>query len=1143
MNTPPSVPEESAKTAATKPLTVYKASAGSGKTFTLAVEYISLLVKKPDAYREILAVTFTNKATAEMKMRIISQLYGIANNCEGSQGYLDAVKKKTGWNNDNVIRERCATALRLLMHHYHDFHVQTIDAFFQRVLRNLAHELDLANSLRVSLNDKDVEDEAVDEMIQSLGPASKELKWITDYINTNIDDNKSWNVIGQIKEFGNNIFQDFYKKHRTTLDEKLNDKKFFGAFTARLRRQRDDAKKRISDSAQRILDKLDENGMNDPDVFSYGTRGSILMTIRRVADGIFDGQPTGSRIASAIDDAKKWAKKGSPQADSLIALADSCLCNWLSEMEDTRHREWKNYESAVLTLRHLSQLRLLRAIGSTVDALNHDAGRFPLSETQMLLNEFIKDQDAPFIFEKIGTRLQHIMIDEFQDTSTVQWDNFKVLLKNCISEQDSHSLIVGDVKQSIYRWRNGDWRLINRFVGDGDRRDIKDRNNGFADYLVNVTTLDRNYRSKGRIVNFNNKFFVEAASQEGDRLRADGLKDEDVDQLLSAYSDVVQDFNEDDVSGSVRITLLPSTNSKKKNNDGDDDRTEEAVSYREKVIGTVLDTVADMIGRGIATKKIAILVRANKEIPDIADAFAKDDRLKDVRLVSDEAFRLDSSIAVNMIITAMRLMLRDDDSVARAELAKNYHEYILKDGLTATKLIMSREQIDSQLPKEFVENIDELAAKPVTDLVDKIIELFGLDTLTDQSAYLCSFQDVLANFMQDGPSDIAAFLRQWDDTIHQNTIQSDEVNGIRLISIHKSKGLEFANVIIPFCDWQLEKTNTIWCETGSKGAPYDELPVIPVDFSQKDMTGTVYEDDYREEHLQNVVDNLNLLYVAFTRAGENLVVIGKRKNPKAKKSKDAKATGSNRSELLENCLKKVAEECGAELVIPDDDKEPIEFRYGEMYVNRDNEDKEKKKDNVFEQAPESRKINFCSYDLSHKTLDFKQSNDSYELINGDDATGDDKYRYIKLGNVLHNIFAHIRTTADIEPQLNAMEQEGVIYSEELDAARLRSSIERAMANPQVKDWFSPGWQLYNECAIIEYDAEKKDLIEHRPDRVMTDGHQWIVVDFKFGQRNDSAYSEQVRGYINLLRRMGNENVTGYIWYVMRNEIVPVATDE
>lgn len=159
-----------------------------------------------------------------------------------------------------------------------------------------------------------------------------------------------------------------------------------------------------------------------------------------------------------------------------------------------------------------------------------------------------------------------------------------------------------------------------------------------------------------------------------------------------------------------------------------------------------------------------------------------------------------------------------------------------------------------------------------------------------------------------------------------------------------------------FCDWQLEKTNTIWCETDSKGAPYDELPVIPVDFSQKDMTGTVYEDDYREEHLQNVVDNLNLLYVAFTRAGENLVVIGKRKNPKAKKGKDAKATGSNRSELLENCLKKVAEECGAELVIPDDDKEPIEFRYGEMYVNRDNEDKEKK-DNVFEQAPESRKIN------------------------------------------------------------------------------------------------------------------------------------------------------------------------------------------
>ena len=1097
------------------PLTVYKASAGSGKTYTLAVEYISLLVKKPDSFREILAVTFTNKATAEMKIRILSQLYGIAHNCQKSKSYLDSVKEKTGISDERIIRERAGEALSLLMHHYHDFHVQTIDAFFQRVLRNLAHELDLSNSLRVSLNDKDVEDQAVDEMIQNLSPTSKELKWISEYINTNIDDNKNWNVIGQIKDFGNNIFRDFYKKHREEIDRKLTDTKFFNAFTSALVRQREGARKAITESAQRIIDVLDSHGLNDPELFPYGYRGSILMTIRKVADGVFDGSPSGSRIAKAIDDPLSWAKKNTHATNDLTALAESDLCRMLDNMEETRLKNWNPYESAVLTLRHLSQLRLLRAIGETVDGMNHDAGRFPLSETQMLLNGLIENQDAPFIFEKIGSRLRDIMIDEFQDTSTVQWDNFKVLLDNCLSERDSHSLIVGDVKQSIYRWRNGDWKLINSFANADDKNaaQIPNRNNGFADYQVHVETLKTNFRSEEKIIRFNNAFFTQAAKNEGERLADDGLPQSDVNQLLTAYEDVCQKIKKENGNGSVRLKLLPSED------------------YREKVIGEVLDTVVEMISEGVKTKDIAILVRANKEIPDIADAFAKDDRLKDVRLVSDEAFRLDSSIAVNMIITAMRLLVHDDDKVAKAELVKNYHQYVLLDKKAATQLIMSVEEMDDQLPKEFVENRIELITKPITDLVDKIIELFNIQSLTDQSAYVCSFQDLLAEYLQDNTADISNFLKLWDDTLHEKTIQSDEINGIRLISIHKSKGLEFPNVIVPFCDWQLEKLNTIWCETGTKGKPYNELPVVPVDFSKKSMTGTVYEKDYFEEHLQNIVDNLNLLYVAFTRAGQNLVVIGKRRGKKAA------ATGSNRSELIEDCLQTVAGELDATVENIDDYDEPIVFKYGKLYVGKKDvadSEEEEEEENVFNQPVSARKIAINSYDYP---VVFRQSNESRDFINGDDTPEADRRRYIKLGNVMHNIFAHIRTTDDIEPQLRQLEQDGVIYSEEFDAKDLRSSIERAMQNPQVRDWFSPRWRLYNECTILEY--KSGETIEHRPDRVMTDGKEWIVVDFKFGQRNDHDYSIQVGEYMDLISRMGVKNISGYIWYVMRNEIVKV----
>ncbi len=1095
------------------PLTVYKASAGSGKTFTLAVEYISLLLDKPDAYREILAVTFTNKATAEMKMRILSQLYGIAHGCRGSEVYLAAVMEKTGIESETIARNRAATALGLLMHHYHDFHVQTIDAFFQSVLRNLAHELDLSNSLRVSLNDKDVEEQAVDELIQSLDPTSKELKWISEYINTNIDDNKSWNVIGQIKDFGNNIFRDFYKKHREEIETKLNDAEFFSAFVQSLIKQRDAARRKITDSAQRIIDVLQARGMNDPELFPYGYRGSVLMTIRKVADGTFDGSPTGSRIQKAIDSPDSWAKKGTPYAKELVALAQSELCDRLQTMENARLSNWNSYESARLTLRHLSQLRLLRAIGEVVDRLNHDTNRFPLSETQMLLHGLIGDNDAPFIFEKIGARLRDIMIDEFQDTSTVQWDNFKILLDNCLSQQDCHSLIVGDVKQSIYRWRNGDWRLINRFANSDDANavQIENRNNGFADYQVNVQSLDTNYRSEKRIVDFNNAFFSTAVQYEAERLAEDGLSDSDVSQIISAYSDVCQKTVKDTSRGSVSIDLLPSED------------------YRAAVISRILDTVKVMLDNGISPHDIAILVRVNKDIPDIANAFANDNRLGGIRLVSDEAFRLDSSLAVNMIITAMRLLLHSDDNVSKASLVKNYHQYILNDGMTATTLVMNGKEMDDNLPDGFVDRRTELLTLPITDLVDQLIEIFQLHTLDKQNAYVCSFQDMLADYLQDNPADLNSFLKLWDDTLHEKTIQSDEIDGIRLISIHKSKGLEFPNVILPFCDWQMEKPNTIWCETEGKGRPYDELPVVPVDYSRTAMTGTVYENDYREEHLQNTVDNLNLLYVAFTRAGKNLVVIGKRAGKKSR------AGGSNRSEVIEVSLPKVAEQLGVEIENVDDFDEPLVFHYGELYIGDRNIGKTAS-DNVFEQTVEPLPIRIQSYDYP---IGFRQSNESKRFIDGEDCTEEDRMRYIKIGNVMHEVFSHIRTSADIEPQLRQLEHEGVIYNDDLTAENLRQRILTAMDNQQVKEWFAPKWRLYNECTILRYDKATGQTIEHRPDRVMTDGKEWIVVDFKFGQRNDRAYFEQVRGYMDLISQMGGTNIKGYIWYVMRNEIVEV----
>ena len=227
-----------------KPLTVYKASAGSGKTFTLAVEYIKLLVQNPTSYRNILAVTFTNKATEEMKMRILSQLYGISQGLDDSKSYTDRILALTGLP-INTIKERAGIALRLLLHNYNYFRVETIDSFFQSVLRNLARELDLTANLRISLNDTQVEEQAVDQLIDSLTHTDRMLQWLLSYIMEKINDDHSWNIIGQVKQFGKTIFRDYYKANRKELGNVISQKGFMEEYTKQLKELRSTALERM----------------------------------------------------------------------------------------------------------------------------------------------------------------------------------------------------------------------------------------------------------------------------------------------------------------------------------------------------------------------------------------------------------------------------------------------------------------------------------------------------------------------------------------------------------------------------------------------------------------------------------------------------------------------------------------------------------------------------------------------------------------------------------------------------------------------------------------------------------------------------------------------------------------------------------
>jgi ATP-dependent exoDNAse (exonuclease V) beta subunit len=795
-----------------------------------------------------------------------------------------------------------------------------------------------------------------------------------------------------------------------------------------------------------------------------------------------------------LENPEKWCAKTHPQREFITSLAEGVLGDILRFAVAERPVQWKLYKSADLTLRHLNQLRLLGSIEEKVRELNENNNRFLLSDTQQLLHALIEGSDSPFIFEKIGTQLEHVMIDEFQDTSTVQWQNFRVLLDEAMSHEDGSNLIVGDVKQSIYRWRSGDWRLLN---------DIEQQ---FNQQQIETLPLKTNYRSERNVISFNNHFFSQAAELEYQSQR--DINCEEAEQLKRAYADVMQEIPEGRKdTGEVFVTLLP---------------TED---YQAATLQQMADTISELRSRGVPQKDIAILVRMNNQIPMIAHYFQE--QMSEVTIVSDEAFRLEASVAVNLLVSALRLLTHPDDLLTKAAIVKHYHIDVLKEQIEDNELLLSTNDLNQLLPEGFLSQREVLLTMPLYDLAERLHAIFSLEVLNDQSAYVFAFYDQLASYVNENTADIDSFLAAWDEGICGKTIQSEETNGVRILSIHKSKGLEFDYVICPFCDWQLEKQsgNILWCQPTEE--PFSELPLAPVDYSRSQMMGTIYEKDYLHEHLQNTVDNLNLLYVAFTRACKGLYVFGKR---------GAKAS---RSGLIENCLPLVAQEMPEAILSGiEDEKGELQFSLAGDSRNSSNSKSSRNSgqtsENPFLQPAAPIAVDFRYMDSQ---VNFRQSNRSQAFIEAEESDEIERLNYIQTGSVLHQIFSMIRTTEDIEDALKQLQFEGVLYDEQITPERITSMLRKRLQDPRVADWFSSHWTLFNECTILT--MEDGEVKERRPDRVMTDGKKWVVVDFKFGTPKPE-YNDQVREYMLLIKTMQPKaEVDGCLWFVYSNKIEEV----
>ncbi len=1095
-----------------QPLTVYKASAGSGKTFTLAVEYIKLLIRDPQNYRYILAVTFTNKATEEMKTRILGKLYGIANGLEDSESYLEQVRKAFPKLKDEQIRGRARDALQLLIHHYNYFRVETIDSFFQSILRNLARELGLTANLQVGLNDKEVEHQAVDDIIDNIQQDNDPLLgWIMDFVQMKMDESKNWNVIGQIKEFGANIFKDFYKDHQEELHRIMTDPKFFKAYTGKLRKLKASCDRLMKSYAEEFEAIAKQHGLTDVN-FSQGHKNAPGYFERLGKGDYVDDRMPNSYVAKAIADANSMIKKadvGKPESHAIV----SEVGHLLQRAEADRKKQVNVVNSVELTLKNINELRLLGRIEEEVRNINTANNNYPLSNTQKLLQDLISGQDSPFIYEKIGGQLHYIMIDEFQDTSTVQWQNFKILVDECISHH-AGSLIVGDVKQSIYRWRNGDWRLLQELTDGSDVR-------------INAVSLDTNYRSQRRVIEFNNAFLHRAAEvtveDAIEELRSYDAAEEIIREarsIVEAYQEVAQKVPESrPEAGSVTIRLLSKDN------------------YEECMVQEVKDTVEHLLSSGAPAKKIAILVRKNKYIELLAQYFQQNAIIVNgerqmVKMVSDEAFRLDASLAVCTIVRAMHVLANPKDRLAVAALVKTYQKVCMSKQMSDTELYLGQDNLFKLLPEDMFIRQEQLRSTPLMDLAERLYQIFELNRLEEQSAYVCAFFDQIAVFLKNHSAGINGFLEEWEDNLCKKSIHSDEIDGIRLLTVHKSKGLEFDHVIIPFCDWEIEKsTDTLWVTP--QEAPYNELPVVPVRLQAKKLQQSIYSAEYQSEHIKNLMDNLNILYVAFTRASHNLFVIGKNEKADYPSTIIGKVLDRLNEENTVPVLADMLPDCE---MVEDEESRTRTFRYGTLCLVED-EHKEEKTDNVFEQKPEAVKVKIENFDAK---ANFRQSNASRDFTAPDEEM-EQKRRmesYIQTGNVLHSLFATIKTLDDIDDAIARLEFDGVLYDKPMTRQELKRMIDERMQSPQVADWFSPRWKVLNEHNIISYDTHDSKTTNRRPDRVIYNQEEMIVIDFKTGAQR-KEHIPQVEQYVRLLREMGYPNVTGCLWYIRPNTVIPV----
>ncbi|WP_418264284.1 UvrD-helicase domain-containing protein [Flavobacterium faecale] len=1042
---------------------IYDASAGSGKTYALVKEYLKIILTahKNDVYRNILAITFTNKAVHEMKTRIVGSLSEFAKD-EPSAKALSLMqdmikgKRKEGmpeeWQEEPIgmslieIKTKAQHIIKHIIHNYAAFDISTIDKFTHKVIRAFAHDLNLPMTFEVTLDADNLLIEAVDALIAQAGEDETLTKLLIDFTMEKTDDDKSWDISREILETGKLVLNENH--HNEILHFKDKNIAEFVEIKKKLIVVCKELDESNQELAQQILLLIEEKAI---DLKSFSGQ-----YFPKHIQSIVDGKYTPSnKTYHVFEDIK--INKTAKDRDSIEGIIPEMLQSLTVIYENFAKRDF--YKAF---LKNITPLSLLNTVSNELAKIQKEQNVLSISEFNAIIHREIQNQPAPFIYERLGERYRHFFIDEFQDTSEMQWQNLIPLIDNALAGQDDYGdkgtlMIVGDPKQSIYRWRGG---KAEQFI------ELSKDYNPFNNPDKDLVHLDKNYRSYSEIIHFNNAFFKLIATQ---------FEYPDYKDLYENHSG--QKTN-DKIGGYVNISFIPKTE--------EQEEDEEAISKDDLYVQATLCTIQNVVSKGFEYKDIVILTRKRGQGVAIANYLTE----QKIPLLSSETLMIQNATEVRFVIHLLEYLNNNSDAEAKANflyfLAENNqdqmatHDFILK----GMELKYEKDFEDWLSSFELQLSFQDIRKKSLYEAVEIILSKFLKDTrYGTTSAYVQYFIDIVLERDVRNQAGIADFLNFWNKNSGKFSIPSPEGNNaVRIMTIHKSKGLEFPVVIFPFAeeDYAKKPKDKLWLETNDSVLG---LPKVLIDNS-KAIEGFGAEASlvYNQKKQEELLDNINVLYVALTRAEEQLYVISSMNlDSKGEPKKN------NMSAFFVEYISHFS----------NFDSDCYHYQWG----NPD------KKSAVHQHIDKSKNIPVVANLLDFKNIKIAQK----EAL----MWGTHQQESIAYGNVIHEILSFVETKKDIDAAIEKGIEEGLIHLGQKETV-LRT-LEEIVNHQDLALFFEEGNEVMNEQTIIQKEGNMV-----KPDRMVVHSKKkMLLLDYKTGIHHPK-YQKQIESYQAAIELMGYE---------------------